>query len=109
MIVPKKALQKPLTTNDGITWETKSNNSELITTIKSPMVTMIKGRLKRSKMGRTKAFIIPSKRDAPIRAPQLSQWIPGISLAAKKTAMVVTNQRIRKALIFHNLQQALFF
>jgi hypothetical protein len=42
--------------------------------------------------------MIPSKSDAPSKAPKLEQLIPGITFSAAKTATVMTIQRIKKAL-----------
>jgi hypothetical protein len=42
--------------------------------------------------------MIPSKSDAPSKAPKLEQLMPGITFSAAKTATVMTIQRIKKAL-----------
>jgi hypothetical protein len=58
----------------------------------------IKGILSKSRNGLTKALIIPSRSDAPSKAPKLEQLMPGITFSAAKTATVMTIQRIKKAL-----------
>lgn len=78
-------------------FETSRRSRALTTKMKSPMVTMMNGRLSRSRTGRTNALMIPSSREAPRSAPTGSHWIPGTSLLATKTAIVVTNQRMRNA------------
>jgi hypothetical protein len=42
--------------------------------------------------------MIPSRSDAPSKAPKLEQLMPGRTFSAEKTATVVTIQRIKKAL-----------
>jgi hypothetical protein len=42
--------------------------------------------------------MIPSRSDAPRRAPKLEQLMPGMTFSAAKTATVVTIHRIKKAL-----------
>ena len=73
MIAPKKALQNPSTEKAGIICDTKSNKSALTTKINIPIVTMMKGMLRSSRTGRTKALTMPKRREAPTKAPTLEQ------------------------------------
>lgn len=54
--------------------------------------------LSKRRIGLTKALMIPRRSDAPSKAPKLEQLMPGRTFSAEKTATVVTNQRIKKAL-----------
>ena len=62
---------------------------------------IINGILSKRRNGLTKALMIPSRSDAPSKAPKLEQLMPGRTFSAEKTATVVTIQRIKKA---HTIQ-----
>src|SRR5207247_955177 len=63
---------------------------------KKPSVTKISGILRKSRMGRTKALMIPRRRQAPSKQSIPVYSIPTI-FAATNTANVVTNQRKTKS------------
>jgi hypothetical protein len=73
IIAPKKALQNPSTRKAGNIWETKSSRSALTTNINIPIVTIMKGMLRSRSTGRTKALMIPKRREAPAKVPTLEQ------------------------------------
>ena len=50
-------------------WTTNFNISALMTKMKKPSVTRINGMLRNSRIGRTKALIIPSRSEAPSKQP----------------------------------------
>jgi hypothetical protein len=56
---PNKAAQKPWTSKPGMTPDTIINNRALMTKMKRPKLRMVKGRVRRMRMGRKKALRIP--------------------------------------------------
>jgi hypothetical protein len=61
---------------------------------------IINGMLNKRRNGLAKAFMIPSRSEAPSKAPRLEQLMPGRTFSAAKTATVVTIQRIKNALTY---------
>ena len=92
---PPIAAQKLSTWKPSTNFPTKRNNKALITTMPSPIVSRMNGRVNNTNSGFRIALKKLNSNTTTSRVVWSSQWMPGISLVAMVTPSASTSQRIK--------------
>ena len=93
--IPKiKAHKNPSILNPGTITLTKRIRSAFKTKVKSPSVKKLIGRVKISRTGFKKAFIIPKTKATTKAVIKFATWTPGIMYAILKTTIAEITQLI---------------
>jgi hypothetical protein len=99
IIAPTRADQKSVITKPSTSLEAIMSINALTTKVKSPRVSILRGRVKRRMIGLRSAFRIPRTKEAIKRVPTPWISIPLTNQLVRPKATALISQRIKNPLI----------